>query len=59
MRLPTRQEVLGMAMPVESRRVSVTPQGVRSSCVYRYPTEAARDAHLVEEARALRDRGSE
>lgn len=56
MKLPTRQEILDMTLPVEVHRVSVSPLGVRTPCVYRYADYTVRDTHLVEEARVLWDR---
>lgn len=42
-----------VVLPIEVHRISVTPKGGRTPCVYRYATVEDRDLHLVVERQVL------
>jgi len=52
-RLPTREEILAMVLPVERRGVSRVGDQILGNVVYRYATEEDANNHLKEEARVL------
>lgn len=49
----TREQIFAIAMPVERRGESRTPNGKMTPVVYRYRSESEADTHLRAEAKAL------